>query len=396
MSTPIFDPDDPRLTAYALGELPDAAERQAVEALLTASPEARAVVEETRKLSGRLEAEFANENAAYQRANLPVPLATNVIRFPGTIRRWQPAVAQVLKIAAVFLVLGALALAVTRRRPMAVVATLPPAAPEAVQEAPAPAAPSAETPAYAQGNVDAVGSAVQGGATEPETPPSDLAMDRTAQASARRAQVAEAAPGAARPVPPAAAAPPLMQAATSLEERLAPATVKVRLDDGTYVGGVVLTPDGWIMAARKLPATKDPGHATVVLADGREFAASTTAAVQNIGRSLFQIKATSLPTVKLAAAVPAKGSHLLVAHVNEHDGGTTFQRIPVEQTGEITMSTANLVFNAAGELLAMEEAPRMAKTAARAMAAPSRAKAAPLTVRPFTADERASLTHPPK
>ena len=42
-----FDPDDPRLTAYALGELDDA-ERAEVESLLAESDEARRFVEETR------------------------------------------------------------------------------------------------------------------------------------------------------------------------------------------------------------------------------------------------------------------------------------------------------------------------------------------------------------
>src|SRR6185295_9320429 len=53
-------PDDPRLTAYALGEL-DATERAEIEAALKHSPECRQVVEEIQQLGGMLEKEFAQE-----------------------------------------------------------------------------------------------------------------------------------------------------------------------------------------------------------------------------------------------------------------------------------------------------------------------------------------------
>lgn len=60
MSTqPIF-PDDPQLTAYALGEL-DEDERAAVEARLRADPAARAAVEAIRATAGQLEAALAAE-----------------------------------------------------------------------------------------------------------------------------------------------------------------------------------------------------------------------------------------------------------------------------------------------------------------------------------------------
>lgn len=50
--------DDPRLTAYALGELPGD-ERVEIEHLLAQSPEARRFVEETRTVSDLLKAEYA-------------------------------------------------------------------------------------------------------------------------------------------------------------------------------------------------------------------------------------------------------------------------------------------------------------------------------------------------
>ena len=55
-----FDPDDPRLTAYALGEL-DEAERAEVEALLAESEEARAAVGEIEALGASLSEELASE-----------------------------------------------------------------------------------------------------------------------------------------------------------------------------------------------------------------------------------------------------------------------------------------------------------------------------------------------
>lgn len=60
MSSPMLDPDDPRLTAYALGELDDA-DRAVIEHLLERSPEARAVVADIRALAGDLSGELARE-----------------------------------------------------------------------------------------------------------------------------------------------------------------------------------------------------------------------------------------------------------------------------------------------------------------------------------------------
>ena len=58
-----LSPDDPQLTAYALGEL-DPDERAAVEAALARSPECRRAVAELRALSAELTTELAREAAA--------------------------------------------------------------------------------------------------------------------------------------------------------------------------------------------------------------------------------------------------------------------------------------------------------------------------------------------
>lgn len=58
-----FDPDDPRWTAYALGEL-SPEETEATEALLAESPEARQEVEEIRGFADLLQQTFARETAS--------------------------------------------------------------------------------------------------------------------------------------------------------------------------------------------------------------------------------------------------------------------------------------------------------------------------------------------
>jgi Ca-activated chloride channel homolog len=58
----VFDPDDARLTAYALGEI-DGQERAQIEALLAESSEARAFVEGVRETAAVLEQELALESA---------------------------------------------------------------------------------------------------------------------------------------------------------------------------------------------------------------------------------------------------------------------------------------------------------------------------------------------
>lgn len=73
-----FDPEDPRLTAYALGELHDPADRAAIEQTLQSSPEARAALREIRAFTALLTAEYEQERAA---ADEP----SNIIALPP---RW--------------------------------------------------------------------------------------------------------------------------------------------------------------------------------------------------------------------------------------------------------------------------------------------------------------------
>ena len=81
-----FDPEDPRLTAYALGELPDPAERAAVEQILEQSPEARAALHEIRALTAALGAEYEHERLLTSGENAAGP--GNVIAMTPRSRTW--------------------------------------------------------------------------------------------------------------------------------------------------------------------------------------------------------------------------------------------------------------------------------------------------------------------
>ncbi|AWI09286.1 YfbK domain-containing protein [Ereboglobus luteus] len=78
---PQFSADDPRLTAYALGEM-DAAERAVFETEIAGNPAAQAAVAEIRALAGQLETVFAAEPATEQKT---VPIT------PEQIEDWRAA-----------------------------------------------------------------------------------------------------------------------------------------------------------------------------------------------------------------------------------------------------------------------------------------------------------------
>jgi Ca-activated chloride channel family protein len=86
-----FDPNDPRLTAYALGEL-DPADASDVEALIHESPEARAYIEEIRNTAEQLTSGFAttaSEDAALtadQREQVDHAIATPMPQPVRTIK----------------------------------------------------------------------------------------------------------------------------------------------------------------------------------------------------------------------------------------------------------------------------------------------------------------------
>ena len=84
MSLSNLSPDDPKLTAYALGEL-DAGERAALETALRNDPAARAAVEEIRAAAAKLEFALAAEpmvSTSTEPKLLPTPHRASLFRFP--------------------------------------------------------------------------------------------------------------------------------------------------------------------------------------------------------------------------------------------------------------------------------------------------------------------------
>ena len=98
--------DDPKLTAFALGEPLPEADRRALKRLLAESPEARALVDDLRALGAGLQAEYDA-----QRTCVPSRELTNIIEFsePHRVVAKTRSVAQLLRVAA--LVLASLAIA---------------------------------------------------------------------------------------------------------------------------------------------------------------------------------------------------------------------------------------------------------------------------------------------
>lgn len=84
MNTSRFSPDDPKLTAYALGEL-DAAEASEIAAAIQGDAAAQAVVDEIRALAGQLEDALENEPvlAAESTPTVAEPTSpSKIVRFP--------------------------------------------------------------------------------------------------------------------------------------------------------------------------------------------------------------------------------------------------------------------------------------------------------------------------
>ncbi len=102
----MIDRNDPRLTAYALGEM-DAAERAEFEKLLAVDPAARAEVEAIQALGGKLRTEFAKS---------PAPVLTEAQRAAVTkaARRRVPLAILLMPVAACLV--GAVAFLVTREQ----------------------------------------------------------------------------------------------------------------------------------------------------------------------------------------------------------------------------------------------------------------------------------------
>jgi hypothetical protein len=94
MTIPRIDPNDPKWTAYVLGEL-DEADHAAIRRLVEASPEARALVEELRTATIAVDEALATEPALVltpaQRAALRTAADAQSSRWSGVLRTFRPA-----------------------------------------------------------------------------------------------------------------------------------------------------------------------------------------------------------------------------------------------------------------------------------------------------------------
>ncbi len=182
-----FDPDDPRLTAYALGEL-EGDERATVEALLAENPDARRFVSETRALGDLLSEQFrsepspglADEHKAAIETELSRPAPTEPA---GAVVPFRPLSSRVLRYslaATVLIAFGAGTLALLRqsqhladRMPADVAAAKTDPKPEAtVALAPDPAAAAETAEAAPAARPFAYESRVEGFARNPRNQPS--------------------------------------------------------------------------------------------------------------------------------------------------------------------------------------------------------------------------------
>ncbi len=100
-------PDDPRITAYALGEIEDTQERQAIEAAIAGSPELQAAVDAIQSMSallrGGLAAEVLPELSEFEKAKLEQ--APNKRSHSAVLLAWPliTGVAAVLAVAAILI-----------------------------------------------------------------------------------------------------------------------------------------------------------------------------------------------------------------------------------------------------------------------------------------------------
>lgn len=432
MSTPPFHPDDPRLTAYALGE-GDEGERQAVETFLSESAEGRAEVEQTQAIARVLTAEYSREHGLYLESHPTGALPRKVVAFSSAQNRsWRHVTVPLLKIAAV-LALGAslvyLTLRGTHRADIMTMASAPPV------ELPHTATPglvsadkdtavatrdeenSDSGPLAGSGHPDsaATASTVPTGssadaslAMEPAAPSDKISETEAGGRAADAFSRTEAAPPPfARAAPqsaPGAASPAALAKPSSPEERIARSVVRIRTAAGVFFGGVLVSTDGLILAASPLPESALQSPCTVFLADQRERPTVGKSARTRSGWYRLQIDANALPAATLAREFPAKGAPLTTASVEPRTGKMTVLHVSaggadssrrasslkLERSPQ-TASNVSFAFNAAGELLVIDQAAEQPYAAEQAKARVDSVDTKKWLARPFTDAERAEL-----
>lgn len=414
MNVPPLEPDDLRLTAYALGEV-DETERSAVEKMLAESPPARAEVEQTQAIARSLAVEYAREQAHYLASRQETGLPTNVVAFRNVQRRpWHRATGTLLKIAAVAAVSASLVYLTLQRtrRPEVTIASAPPSGSAAVIVG------QATTDKLAKGKSDenpaasiepqAAPPALDAAAPPPSDAdaPQEMKREGTLAATAADQSAGGLTPGSAteredtlpalRPEPvsaaPAAASSTASAArrsakAASPDEQIARSVVRIRTAGGAFSTGIIVSANGLILSAVSAPQNDVRQPCAVFLADQREF--SSVVEPSDLGSEWrwLHIDADGLPTVSLATDSPARDASLVTAQVDPQTGALALSHF---QSANPPTNT-RYAFTAAGELVVVESAPQKPATITRAQAGAGSSAVAKTLVRPFTRAERAMV-----
>ena len=425
MSTFPFDPDDPRLTAYALDEA-DEADRRAVEAMLGGAAQARAEGERTQAFARLLSAEYTRENEAYLAARPEPAAGTNVLPFPGVARsRWRRGAAPWLAVAAGLALMASLIHLSLRRshRPAPqTVASAPPAAPAMVPTPTAAGSPPDDQPtADRVAESRAAGKPTTGANTPQDADLSTTAPDQTPmelagapvlerQQTTVRAREQSALPQAAEPAPASAAVPALARPAVTAKsadrvgatagltgadaEPAARYLTRIHASDGRFFDGVIVSTDGLILAFAPPPDDMVRHPCTVTLADQRDFTTDPEPAPLGAGWYWLRIKADGLSAAPLGADFPASGTSVSVTSVDTRTGKRTFSHPQAGESGDgergerqrTFKGDVAFAFGPTGELLLAGPPAQQSQSYDRARASGPSAKS--VSVRPFTPAEQ--------
>lgn len=443
MSTPTFDPDDPRLTTYALGEA-DQTDRQAVEAYLAESAEGRAEVEQTREIARILAAEYVSERDHYLAIRPEGELASNIVAFRpgGRTRDWRSATVLTLKIAAVVALTASLVyltLYRSRRPDILTAASAPPNGPtsaatpgivtvdqfskdsavavrvqakadkkradalenprpEVAPMVPAPSAGSDAEMRLTMGQTDGSGKIAQ---TEADGRTPETVAGTVAAPPSFALDSVRSVPGAASTATATAPQPGKVQSA---DEQITRSLVRVRTATGVFFSGVIVSADGLILAAPTLPESSLQQPCTVLLSDHRELPTVGKPTKTDSGWYWFLIDAGALSAATLANTAPASDAPLTAASVDPETGVATITQVSTGDADSARRGTrlklerpsqaigdASFAFNAARELLVIDQSSQQPVTAIQPQTRARPERSRRIRVRPFTDAERATL-----
>ena len=436
MSASPFHPDDPRLTAYALGEA-DEADRRAVEEMLAESAEARAEIARTQEFTRILTAQYARENELYMASRPVFAARSNVIPFSHAGQSvWRRRIAPALAAAAVLGLTASLVYLNARRSHQ-------PAAQTAASAPPGKQATTSPSPSSVTGTLAndqpaanlADESRVAGRPPNEADPPQDTSLaaaapdqtrtnlDRLSPVESQQTTLpsgeSAARPRAAEPAPADAPAPFVTRGraaakattaagglaepagAAASDELAALHTVRIRTSDGRFFDGVVVSTNGLILSFTSMADKVVRRPCTVTLADQREFTTTPERAVLGAGWYWLRIKADRLSAASLGTDLPAKDMPLVIASVNPRLGKLTFSHLQVEESGTREQSLPNraaqtrqfesnteLAFSPTGELLVVETSAQQPASLKQARVINQYSSTRRITARSFTPAEQ--------